>query len=127
MDVVRAGDGSDSFPPTEDGSPDDAGGAPPPPGTPLRGLARILPAVRDASEAVAFKKHQSDAEGALVQQLRAGAAAHAACIRSVIEKLLKRGAREAVFDWFGRFLHANRRRTQMAFDQARQGWLGCVG
>ena len=118
MDVARAGDGSDGFAPTEDGQPDDAAGPPTPVGAPsLQGIARLLPPIRDAGAAVAFKKAQAEAEDGLVRQLRAGAASHASCARSIIDKLLKRGAREAVFDWFGRLLHANRRRTQLSYDQ----------
>jgi len=39
----------------------------------------------------------------------------------ILDKLVKRGAREQVFDWFGKLLHSNRRRSQMAYDQLQSG------
>lgn len=120
MNVLRTGDGSDGFLPTEDHTPEDAGPALPQ-GAPLAGLARLLPSVHDSSQAAAFKKLQFEAESALVQQLRGGLAAHASCLRVILDKLVKRGAREQVFDWFGKLLHSNRRRSQMAYDQLQSG------
>jgi hypothetical protein len=61
---------------------------------------------------------QMDAEEGIVRELRAGLTTYTLGIRRVVDKLLKRGAREPVFDWFGKLLHANRRRMQMAYEQA---------
>ena len=86
------------------------------------GIAKALPPqLTSPVELEAARKHVLSQIDAVQTALRQGMARHASYAVQIVEQLVKRGAKEAVFAWVGALLDANVARTTSAYEMVTGG------